>query len=155
MASAPPALLLSYWIMHALSQLKMPLPIPVGFDLTPDWRAFLFTFAATGLAGFAFGLAPALQATRTDLVQALKESGGLRAKVRRVPRLKNGLMLLQMAASLTLLLLTGYLGIGIQSTMGVQEGSIPGTCTWSRSIRCAMATLRTALETSWRSCWRA
>ncbi|MGJ5820641.1 ABC transporter permease [Paludibaculum fermentans] len=124
-ASAPPALLLSYWLMHALSQLKMPLPIPVGFDLTPDWHALLFTFAATGLAGLAFGLAPAFQATRTDLVQALKGSGGLRAEMRRVPRLKNGLMLLQMAASLTLLLMTGYLGIGIQSTLGVQEGFDP------------------------------
>ncbi|MGC4055991.1 MAG: ABC transporter permease [Paludibaculum sp.] len=125
MASALPALLLSYWMMHALSQLKMPLPIPVGFDLTPDWRALLFTFAATGAAGVVFGLAPAIQATRSDLVPALKESGRPRSELRRAPRLKNGLMLLQMAASLTLLLMTGYLGIGIQSTMGVQEGFDP------------------------------
>jgi hypothetical protein len=39
--------------------------------------------------------------------------------------LRNILVLGQMAASLTLLLLTGYLGLGIQSTVGVQEGFNP------------------------------
>lgn len=36
--------------------------------------------------------------------------------------LRNGLMLCQMAGSLTLLLLTGFLGLGIQTTMGVEQG---------------------------------
>src|SRR5208337_3666263 len=40
-------------------------------------------------------------------------------------RLRNALMLCQMAGSLTLLLLTGSLGLGIQTTLGIQQGFDP------------------------------
>jgi macrolide transport system ATP-binding/permease protein len=123
--AAPPAFLFTVWIMHLFSKLRMPFPIPIALDLSPDWRALAFTFVVTGLTGVAFGLAPALQATRTDLVSALKEGGGPRFPKRRALRLRNALVLCQMAASLTLLLMTGYLGLGIQSTLGVQEGFNP------------------------------
>jgi putative ABC transport system permease protein len=101
------------------------LPIPVSYDLNPDWRALLFALAATALTGIAFGLAPALQATRTDLTPALKEGGQIQLRRYRRLSLRNALVLCQMAASLTLLLLTGYMGLGIQSTLGVQAGFNP------------------------------
>ncbi|MGP8245807.1 MAG: ABC transporter permease [Bryobacteraceae bacterium] len=113
------------WLMHLLSQLRMPLPIPVTFDLTPDWRALVFTFGVAALTGVAFGLAPALQATRTDLVSALKEGGNVRLRKHRWLSLRNVLVLCQMAASLMLLMMTGYMGLGIQSTLGVQQGFDP------------------------------
>jgi predicted permease len=106
--------ILTVWLMHAGSQIRMPYPMPVGFDIGTDWGALWFTFAVTGLAGLAFGLVPALQATRTDLTSALRRHRRL--------SLRSGLMLCQMAGSLTLLLLTGFLGLGIQTTMGVQQG---------------------------------
>jgi putative ABC transport system permease protein len=123
--AAIPAFPLCFWLMHLLSQLRMPQPIPVTFDLTPDWRALVFTFAVAALTGLAFGLAPALQATRTDLVSALKEGGNVRLRKYRALSMRNTLVLCQMAASLTLLLLTGYMGLGIQSTLGVQQGFNP------------------------------
>ena len=123
--AAAPAFLLCIWLMHLMSHLRMPFPIPVSFDLTPDWRALLFTLAITALTGITFGLAPALQATRTDLTPALKEGGNIRLRKHRRLSLRNALVLCQMAASLTLLLLTGYLGLGIQSTLGIQEGFNP------------------------------
>jgi predicted permease len=123
--AAVPAFLLCVWLMHLGSQMRMPLPIPVSFDLNPDWRALLFTLAATALTGIAFGLAPALQATRSDLTPALKEGGQIQLRRYRRLSLRNALVLCQMAASLTLLLLTGYMGLGIQSTLGVQEGFNP------------------------------
>ena len=125
MGAAVPGYLLCVWCMHALSQLRLPLPVPVSYDLNPDWRALLFTGALTLIAGTAFGLAPALQATRPSLVPALKEGGHIRFRKYRRLSLRNTLVLCQMAASLTLLLLTGYLGIGIQNTLGVQEGFNP------------------------------
>jgi putative ABC transport system permease protein len=124
-AAAPPAFLLCLWVMHAFSQLRMPLPVPISFDLSPDWRVLAFTFVLTGLTGLAFGLAPALQATRADLVSALKEGGNAHLRKYRTLSLRNALVLCQMAASLTLLLMTGYLGLGIQDTLGVQEGFDP------------------------------
>ena len=124
-AAAPPAFLLSMWLMHLASTMKMPLPIPLTFDLAPDWHALVFTFFITALTGVAFGLVPALQATRADLVTALKEGGNVRVRKHRALNMRNVLVLCQMAASLTLLLMTGYLGLGIQSTLGVQQGFDP------------------------------
>ena len=120
-----PAFLLCVWLMHLGSKMRMPLPIPVSYDLNPDWRALLFALAATALTGIAFGLAPALQATRTDLTPALKEGGRIQLRRYRRLSLRNALVLCQMAASLTLLLLTGYMGLGIQSSLGAQEGFNP------------------------------
>jgi macrolide transport system ATP-binding/permease protein len=123
--AAIPGFVLCEWCMHALSQVRMPFPIPVAFDLSPDWRALLFTLALTVGTGIAFGLAPALQATRPGLVSALKEGGIIKFRKYRRLSLRNALVLCQMAASLTLLLLTGYMGLGIQSTLGVQQGFDP------------------------------
>ncbi|HEY3839047.1 MAG TPA: ABC transporter permease [Bryobacteraceae bacterium] len=114
--------LLAAWLMHISSQSRMPFPMPVSFDLEVDWHALLFAFAVTGLTGLAFGLIPALQATRANLTPALKEGGNIQLKRSRHFSLRNGLMLCQMAGSLTLLLMTGFLGLGIQTTMGVQRG---------------------------------
>ena len=125
MGAAVPGFLLCVWCMHLLSQLRMPLPIPITFDLMPDWRALLFTVALTVVTGITFGLAPALQATRADLTPALKEGGNIQLRKHRRWSLRNALVLCQMAGSLSLLLLTGYMGLGIQSTMGVQEGFNP------------------------------
>jgi predicted permease len=124
-AAALPAFLLSVWLMHLAAGVKMPLPIPMHFDFSPDWRALLFTFLLTALTGTAFGLAPALQATRVDLATGLKEAGDVRIRKHRAVSLRNILVLGQMAASLMLLLITGYLGLGIQSTLGVQQGFDP------------------------------
>ncbi len=120
-----PGFLLCVWLMHLASRMQLPLPIPMALDLTPDWRALLFTILLTGFTGLVFGLAPALQATRTDLVSALKEGGNIRLSRYRFLNVRNVLVLYQMAASLTLLLMTGYMGLGIQGTLGVQEGFEP------------------------------
>ncbi len=114
--------LMAVWLMHLASGIRMPYPMPVSFDLSVDRHALLFALAVTATTGFVFGLIPALQATRTELTPALKEGGNVRLRRSRRWSLRNGLMLCQMAGSLTLLLLTGFLGLGIQTTMGVQQG---------------------------------
>ncbi len=91
--AALPAFLLSCWLMRLASSMKMPLPIPMALDFTPDWRALLFTFLLTGLTGLVFGLAPALQATRSDLTTAFKEGGQVRLRRFRALGLRNILVL--------------------------------------------------------------
>jgi ABC-2 type transport system ATP-binding protein len=71
------------------------------------------------------GASPALQATRTDLVSALKEGGSVGLRKYRWLSLRNVLVLCQMAGSLMLLLIIGYMGLGIQGTLGAQEGFNP------------------------------
>lgn len=116
---------LSAYLMHLCSQLRMPLPIPVTYDLTVDWRAFVFTLLVTVLTGLLFGLAPALEATRVGLTPALKEGGNI--PLRRHGRLtfRNALLVSQLAGSLMLLLILGLLSLGIQTTMGIAEGFDP------------------------------
>jgi predicted permease len=116
------AFIASAWLMRLASQIRMPYPVPVTFDLSPDLRVLLFTLAATGATGVAFGLIPAWQATRADLTPALKEGGNIQLRRHRRLNLLNGLMLCQMAGSLCLLLLTAFLGLGIQTTVGIQRG---------------------------------
>jgi predicted permease len=114
--------LLAVYLMHLASQIRMPYPIPVGYDLSPDSRALWFTLGLTVLTGLGFGLAPAWHATRADFTPALKEGGDMRYRKHRRLSLRNGLMLSQMAGSLTLLLLVSCLTIGMQRRMGFDAG---------------------------------
>jgi predicted permease len=99
--------------------------MPVSYDLQPDWRVLLLTLGLTTLAGFGFGLAPALQATRGNLAPALKDGGTVLLPRFRRLTLRNLLMVTQLAGSLTLLVVLGLLSLGIQTTLGIQEGFNP------------------------------
>ncbi len=110
------------WLMHAASQLQMPYPMPIQMSLEPDGRVLLFTLALTACAGLAFGLLPALQATRPDLTSALKEGGNPRVRRFRRLSMRNLLMVGQMAASLALLLITGFLVVGHHRISNVEVG---------------------------------
>jgi predicted permease len=117
--------LTSMWLMRLLSQLRMPLPIPVSYDFRPDRGVLLFTVALTLFTGIVFGLAPAVDSTRAEITPGLKQGGDLR--LARFPRLslRNVLMVSQMAGSLTLLVILGVMAFGIQTTMGMQAGFDP------------------------------
>jgi predicted lysophospholipase L1 biosynthesis ABC-type transport system permease subunit len=112
---------LSVYIMHLASQLYMPFPIPVSYDLSVDWHALIFTLVVTALTGVFFGLAPALQATRVVLIPALKQGGDIPLRRHRRLSLRNALLVSQLAGSLTLLLILGLLSVGIQTTLGIEE----------------------------------
>jgi predicted permease len=75
-----------------------------------DWPVLGFTFALAVAAGILFGLAPAIQATKTDFTPALKENrlqgaGGRGRRFR--PRLGRALIVLQIAVSLLLVIGAG------------------------------------------------
>ena len=116
---------LSMWVMYLGSKLRMPFPMPVRYDLRPDWRVLLLTLCLTTLAGFGFGLVPALRAASGNLVPALKESGMVLLPRMRRLSLRNILMVAQLAGSLTLLVILGLLSLGIQTTLGIQAGFQP------------------------------
>ena len=75
-----------------------------GLDLSTDWRVLVFTFGLTVITGMLFGLAPALQATRLNLIPSLKnESGSYGQHLRRLS-LRDVLVIAQLALSLVLLI---------------------------------------------------
>jgi putative ABC transport system permease protein len=79
-----------------------PTGAPIFFDLQLDTRVFLFTTVVTMLTTLGFGLVPALQATRVDLVSSLKGSRSLSGMPR--TRFRGALMVVQVALSSILLI---------------------------------------------------
>ena len=113
---------LAYWLMDAVMAFKPPMDVPLVLDLHLDYRVLLFTAAASMLTGVLFGLLPALQATKTDLVPALKGEAGVGGARR--SWLRNGLIVLQTALSLTLLVCAGLVLRGLQNARHLNPGMV-------------------------------
>jgi predicted permease len=104
---------LAYGLSLLNSQLPPPAGTPFAPDLALDWRAAVFSFAVAIVCGIGFSLAPALQATNVDVAPALKQSLALQLSGCRRFGLRNLAMVTQIAGSLMLLLITGFLVIGL------------------------------------------
>lgn len=100
--------LLLAWVSNlAIERIQLPFPVELALGLTLDVRVVLFTLALSTLAAVAFGLAPAFDATRTNLSSALgEESRGSSAGVSK-RRLRDALVVAQVALSLVLLICSG------------------------------------------------
>ncbi len=116
-------LALAYWLVGAMTGLKPPLDIPLSTELHIDYRVLLFTAAVSVLTGVVFGLLPALQATRPDLVPALKDETSI-AGYRR-SWLRNGLVVFQVSLSLLLLICAGLVLRGLQRAQLLNPGFVP------------------------------
>ncbi len=79
--------------------------LPFGQKAPLDWRVFGFVAGVSMLTGVAFGLLPALRATRVDLAGAMKASG--RSVIGARTMLSKGLVVLQVALSLVLVIGAG------------------------------------------------
>jgi len=80
--------------------------LPVVVDLSLDYRVLIFALVLSLVTGVAFGLAPALKATKIDLVPTLRDDGETRASGRRWLTLKNTLIVIQVALSVVILGIT-------------------------------------------------
>jgi macrolide transport system ATP-binding/permease protein len=118
---------LAYGLAILNSHFTPPMAVPIESDFSLDWRAGVFAFGLALVCGIGFSLAPALQATKAELTPALKEGSALRLPGYRRFGLRNLLMVAQVAASLMLLLITGFLVIGISKTSSIQTRFDPST----------------------------
>ena len=100
-------LLLALWAVSWLVSLS-PDTIPRLQEIRVDPRVAGFTLLVSVATGVLFGLAPALQASRPDLTDALKESGRSTAGLRR-NRLRSALVMSEVALSLVLLVGAGLM----------------------------------------------
>ena len=93
-----------------------PNSIPRAREIGLDDRVLLFTIAVSVLTGIIFGLVPALQASKPDLNETLKEAG--RGSTGRRHVLRSALVVAEVA--LTLVLLVGA-GLMIRSFYRLQQ----------------------------------
>ena len=98
-------ILLAVWIIQLILAFKPPIDFPLSLDITVDWRVLLFSLGVSLLAGAIFGLAPALQATKPGLSQALRETSAQGGASR--TRLRSVLVVAQIAISLVVLISAG------------------------------------------------
>ncbi len=78
-------------------------PLPFWIRLGADWRLLVFTLGLSLLAALAFGILPALRAARADLNETLKTGAAGATAGRREGRIRNTLVVAQVALSLVLL----------------------------------------------------
>ncbi len=81
LAGGAASVVLTLGISRFCSSLNLPIDVPANTSLTVDFRVLLFTLAAALAATLLFGMAPALQTVKVDLIPSLKNgrsSGRLR-----------------------------------------------------------------------------
>jgi len=116
-------ILIAAWINAIVSSMKLPTDLAFVIDLQLDWRVLLFAFGISLATGIAFGLLPALQSSRPDLVPALKDEKSM-AGFRR-SRLRNALVVVQVALSLVLLVCAGLVVRSLQVAQRTRPGFNP------------------------------
>lgn len=110
------------WATSLLLTFQPPLPIgiTVALDVGMDWRVVAFAFGISIGAGMLFSIAPALRATRSDLVSALKDRTTGAAPVR--SRMRSVLVAGQTAITLVLLVVAGLFLRALSSMEGLDPG---------------------------------
>ena len=94
-------------ITSALMSYYRPIPLP-SVDLTLDWRALLYIAGALLVTILVFGLLPALQAVRADVLTDLKGGAQPGPSGLRIGGVRGGLIVAQVALSMTF---TAYAGL--------------------------------------------
>ena len=114
------ALMLAAWASHVLwVRVAEAVQIFAGgrgallVDLSPDVRVFAFAMALAAVAGVVFGLAPARQLARTDLVTGLGDTGASHGRWSNRPRLRTWLIASETAIAMTLAIVAGLLARGL------------------------------------------
>ncbi|MBM3725740.1 MAG: FtsX-like permease family protein [Acidobacteria bacterium] len=110
------------WSLSSVDAMKPMMPNYVNLDFRMDWHAFAFTAAVTLFTGLLFGLAPALQASKADVSQALKAGAYSNLKGYRWFSTRNILVLQQVMCSLVLLLMTGFIVLGFSRNSQIEVG---------------------------------
>lgn len=114
-------LALAYVLLQGAMAVTLPIPIPLSVGLHMDLRVLGFSVLVTLLAGLVAGLAPALNATKLNLVGELKGDAAVVPANRRRFTLRDSLVASQMAVTTVLLVVAGLLS---RSLLSAQQMSI-------------------------------
>jgi putative ABC transport system permease protein len=116
---------LAWALMQVALAIKLPVPIPLAFALQIDARVLIFTIAVTLVASIIAGLAPALKATRPDLVRELKGDSTAASVGSRRWTMRDGLVVVQIAVTMVLLIASGLLTRSLLAAQRIGLGFEP------------------------------
>jgi len=126
LAGATVGFVLSFWAVRSISALALtagPTGAPIFLDLRLDQRVLAFTAAVTMFTTIAFGLLPALQGTRINLVSALKDPQS--TPDRRRSRLRGALVIVQVTVSVVLMVGAVLLFRSVRNSARIDLGFEP------------------------------
>ena len=109
-------ILVAYAGTSFFNSIPIPTDVPLSFHVSVDERMLLFTLGASVISTFLFGLTPALQTTRLDLVSSLKAADADSAGR---PKLwgRNSIVAGQVALSLILLIVSAVMLQGFREEL--------------------------------------
>lgn len=117
--------LFARWTVDLMTRFQPPTPVPLSLDLGLDGTTLAWTALVSLAAAVLFGLAPALQASRPELVSALRGSSG-GARGRRLS-LRDGMVVAQVSLSMVLLVGAGLFLKSVRDARGTDPGFYTGT----------------------------
>ena len=118
-------LLLGTWISRMLSAIRLPNDLPVHLDFAIDWRVLGYVAAAVLTTGFVAGLVPALKGSATGPSDALRDAGRAPGGSRGRHRLRDLLVVAQVAGSLVVLVVAGLFVRSLTSAHRLDLGFRP------------------------------
>ena len=117
-------LLLARYGVVAITKL-LPQDFPRLNEIGMDWRVFGFTLGASLVTGLLFGFAPALHISRVDVQDAMKDSSRGTSAGARHTRLRQALIVAEVALSIVLLAGAGLLFRSFLRLQAVEAGFTP------------------------------
>jgi putative ABC transport system permease protein len=117
-------LIVALWgtdLLVALSRDDIPRAAQIGLD----GRVLLFTLTVSVLTGVIFGLVPAIQSSKPDLSESLKEGGRGSAEGARRNRIRGALVVIEVAVAIVLLVGAGLLIESLRRLQNVNPGFDP------------------------------
>jgi len=113
----------AYWTLRAVIASLPPSSDEQTFlTASLDLRVLLFCFGLSLVTGLAFGLFPALQSTRPNLVGALKSQSGQTGSTGSANAFRKSLVTLQVALSLLLLVCAGLFARSLMNLSSIDLG---------------------------------
>jgi predicted permease len=113
---------LAWVLLRGAMSMTLPVPIPLTLGLEMDYRVLIFSVMVTLAAGLVAGLAPALKATKLDLVGELKGDVATVPASRHRFTLRDSLVASQMAVTTVLLVVAALLSRSLISAQNTSIG---------------------------------
>jgi macrolide transport system ATP-binding/permease protein len=115
-------IVMSYWTKDLVRLFVPPAPLPIEMNPALDLPVVVFALIMTGASVVAFGLVPALQGSMSSVGAALKESAGQLTASPRRARIRQTLVVAQVALSLMLLVSAGLFLRTLQNAQALDPG---------------------------------